>query len=132
MDSRKLVLKETAVIAVGQVICVGLMLGVFAMLGKWDSSVLLGGIVGGVLATLNFLFMAIGTSLAADKAEKQDVKGGKAMLQSSYLLRTVVLFVIAFAAVKSGLCNVLSLLLPLVFVRPILTVGEFFRKKEDN
>lgn len=131
MDSRKVVFQETAVVAIGQVLCVAAMLGIFALLGQFDSTVLFGGVLGGVLATLNFLFMAIGTSLAADKAENQDVKGGKALLQSSYLLRTVVLFVILFAAAKSGLCNAIALVLPLIFVRPILSVGEFFRKKGD-
>ena len=75
--------------------------------------------------------MAVGTSLAADKAENQDVKGGQAVIKSSYLLRMVVLFVLMFACVKSGLCNVLALVIPLVFVRPVLTIGEFFRKKGD-
>lgn len=131
MDSRKIVFKETVVVAIGQAVCVAVMIAVFAMLGYYDTSVLLGGIFGGVLATANFLFMAIGTSLAADKAENQDVKGGKALLQNSYLLRTVVLFVLLFAAARSGLCNAIALVLPLIFVRPILTVGEFFRKKED-
>lgn len=131
MDPRKIVFQETAVVAIGQVLCVAAMLGIFALLGQFDNGVLLGGILGGVLAILNFLFMAIGTSLAADKAEKQDVKGGKALLQGSYLLRTVILFVVLFAAAKSGLCNVIALVLPLIFVRPILTVGEFFRKKGE-
>lgn len=131
MDSRKIVFKETAVVAIGEAICVALMLVIFAMLGKFDSTVLLGGVIGGVLTIANFFFMAVGTSLAADKAENQDVKGGQAVIKSSYLLRMVVLFVLMFACVKSGLCNVLALVIPLVFVRPVLTIGEFFRKKGD-
>jgi hypothetical protein len=131
MDSRKIVFKETAVVAIGEVICVALMLAVFAMLGKFDSTVLLGGIIGGVLTVSNFFFMAVGTSLAADKAENQDVKGGQAVIKSSYMLRMIALFVLMFACVKSGLCNVIALVVPLVFVRPVLTIGEFFRKKGD-
>ena len=131
MDYRKIVFKETAVVAIGEAICVALMLVIFAMLGKFDSTVLLGGVIGGVLTIANFFFMAVGTSLAADKAENQDVKGGQAVIKSSYLLRMVVLFVLMFACVKSGLCNVLALVIPLVFVRPVLTIGEFFRKKGD-
>ena len=131
MDSRKIVFKETAVVAIGEAICVALMLVIFAMLGKFDSTVLLGGVIGGVLTIANFFFMAVGTSLAADKAESQDVTGGQAVIKSSYLLRMVVLFVLMFACVKSGLCNVLALVIPLVFVRPVLTIGEFFRKKGD-
>ena len=45
-ESRKLVLKETALIAVGELICVALMCAVYALIGKWSLSVLLGGLVG--------------------------------------------------------------------------------------
>jgi hypothetical protein len=36
---------------------------------------------------------------------------------------------ILFACAKSGLFDVVALVLPLVFVRPTITVAEFFRKK---
>ena len=132
MDSRKFVLKETGIIAIGQAICIGIMIGVFALLGKFDRGVWLGGIFGGILATANFLFMAIGASLAADKAKDQNVKGGQAMIQGSYFLRMVLLFVLLFALVKSGLCNVITTVLPLAFTRPILTIAEFFRKSGEQ
>lgn len=132
MDSRKIVFRETAVVAIGQVICVGVMLGIYALLGKFDRTVLLGGIVGGLLSTLNFFFMAVGASLAADKAVEQNVNGGKATIKSSYLLRMVVLAAVLFAFAKSGLCNVVALVLPLAFIRPIITVAEFFRKPGEN
>lgn len=131
MDSRKFVFKETALIAVGQAICVAVMIGIFALLKAYDRSVLLGGILGGLLAVLNFFFMAVGATLAADKAEKQDVKGGQATIQMSYILRMVLLFVILFALVKSGLCNVITVVLPMAFTRPILSIGEFFRKSGE-
>lgn len=131
MDNRKFVFHETAVIAAGEVICSGIMVGVYALLGKFGLEVVLGDVVGAVLAVANFFFMAIGANLAADKAEAQNVKGGKAMLRSSYMLRLVVLFVILFAFAKSGLCNVVAMVLPLAFVRPIITVAEFFRKSGE-
>lgn len=132
MDSRKIVFTETAVVLIGQLICVPVMFAVYALLGLMDRSVLLGGIAGALLATLNFFFMAVCTSLAADKAERQDVKGGQALLRSSYMLRLAVLFLMLFACAKSGLMNLIALVLPLIFVRPIITIGEFFRKKGDN
>ena len=131
MDSRKFVLKETAVIALGQAICVAAMIGIFALLGHFDRSVLIGGIAGGVLATLNFFFMAVGASIAADKAQDQNVKGGQATIQMSYMVRLVVLFIVLFALVRSGYCNVITAVLPLAFTRPILTIGEFFRKSGE-
>lgn len=131
MDSRNFVLKETALVALGQAICVAAMLGIFALLGHFDRSVVLGGVAGGLLAVLNFFFMAIGASLAADKAAAQNVKGGQATIQSSYFLRLILLFVILFALVKSGYCNVITSVLPLAFTRPILTLSEFFRKSGE-
>ena len=132
MNSRKYVFKETLTIAVGEAICVAVRLGVFALLGKFDRSVVLGGILGGLIAVGNFFFMAVGVTLAADKAEEQDVRGGKAMVSSSYTIRLIVMAVVLFAAAKSGYCNVFALVIPLVFVRPVLTVGEFFRKSGDK
>lgn len=128
MESRKFVVKQTGILAVGQTICVAAMVGIFALLGQYDQTVLLGGIFGGVLAIANFFFMAVGATLAADRAEKQDVKGGQALVQSSYMLRMALLAVILFALVKSGLCNVIAVVLPLAFNRPIITISEFFRK----
>ena len=132
MESRKFVYRETALVAIGQAICVGVMIGIFALLGHFDMSVLWGGLAGFVLAVLNFFFMAVGATLAADKAEEQNVKGGKATIKISYNLRMVLLFVVLYALVKSGLCNVIAAVLPLAFTRPIISIGEFFRKSGDK
>lgn len=128
MDSRKYILKQTAIVFLGEAVCSAAMVGIFALLGKFDSAVALGAAVGAVLATLNFFFMAVAAMMAADKAENQNVKGGQATIQSSYLIRMVALFLILFAFAKSGLCNVIALVVPLIFVRPVLTIVEFFRK----
>ena len=132
MDSRKIVYRETGIVAIGQVICLAVMYAVFALLGYFDSTVLLGGIIGTVLSLANFFFMAVSASLAADKAVNQDVKSGTALMKGSYLVRLAVIFVILLACVKSGLCNPIASVLPLVFVRPIITVAEFFRKTGDE
>ncbi|MBR5570416.1 MAG: ATP synthase subunit I [Oscillospiraceae bacterium] len=132
MESRKIVFKETAIMGIGMLLCVGVMLGLYAALGYWNRPIWLGGILGGVLAVLNFFLMAVGTSLAADKAEAQDVKGGKSLLQMSMGIRYLVLIVVLFVLIKSGLCEVLPTVLPLAFIRPILTFGEFFRKTGDE
>lgn len=128
-ESRKIVWKETAIVAVGEVICTALMVGIFALLGHFDMSVLLGGLVGAVVAVTNFLILAIVATLAADKAEQQDVEGGQKLIKASYPVRLLVLAVILIACAKSGVFNVIALVLPLVFVRPVLTLAEFFRKK---
>ena len=129
MESRNFVWRQTAVILIGQIICSGAMVGIFALLGYYDLSVLLGGIIGSLVATGNFLAMAMVATVASDKAEQQDVEGGKKLLKASYPLRLIVLALILVAFAKSGLCNIIALALPLAFLRPVLMVTEFFRKK---
>ncbi len=131
MDSRKEVLHETLIITIGQVICIAAMFGIFALLGFFDRTVVFGGILGGVLAILNFLFMAISVCVASDRAVAQDVKGGKSLMTFSMVLRYAVIFIVWVAGAVSGLCNAIALVLPIVFVRPTITVWEFFRKKEN-
>ena len=128
IDSRNFILKKTLIIAIGQVLCVAVMIGVFALLGRYDQSVLLGGVFGGIVAIGNFFVMAVCADLAADKAEKGNIQGGQALIRASYIGRLVVVAILLFALVKSGLCHVLAAVLPLIFNRPILTVSEFFGK----
>jgi hypothetical protein len=128
MDSRKFILRKTALIALGQALCVAVMVGVFALLGDYDRSVLLGGICGGVIAVGNFFVMAVCADLAADKAEKGNVQAGQALVRASYIGRLAVVAILLFALVKSGLCHVVAAVVPLIFNRPILTVSEFFGK----
>ncbi len=132
MNSRKLVLVQTGVVAAGQVICTAAMIGAFALLHKFDSTVLLGGIVGVLVAIGNFFAMAMTAMLAADRAVKQDVKGGQALMRSSMIGRLVALAAILVIFGKSGHCNILALVIPQVFTRPILSVWEFFRKAGES
>jgi len=132
MDGRKELLRQTGIVALGEVLGVAAMMGIFALLGAFDMGVLWGGIVGGLVAIANFFVMAIGVNIAADKAQNQDVKGGQAAIKGSYLLRMILMAVILFAFAKSGICNVIALVVPLIFVRFTLTLWEFFRRKPGD
>lgn len=131
-ESRKFVIKQTLLVLAGVMVCVAAMLGVFALLQKLDKAALLGGLVGGLLATANFFFMAVSAELAADKAESGNVKGGQALMRSSYMIRLIALFGILFACARSGWFHTVALVVPLVFVRPVLGILEFFRKSGEK
>lgn len=132
MNSRKLVLTRTGIVAAGQAVCTAAMMGIFALLHQFDTTVLVGGIAGALVAIGNFFAMAMGAMIAADKAEKEDVKGGKATIKASMSGRLVVMAVLLVAFAKSGYCHLIALLVPLLFTRPILTIYEFFRKSGEN
>lgn len=129
MESRNFLFRQTATVALGQALCSAAMLGVFALLGKYDTAVLWGGILGAAIATANFFFLSLSAVYAADRAEKQDVAGGQKLIQLSYMGRMAGLFLVLFLCAKSGICNLIALVIPLVFTRPILTISEFLRKK---
>ena len=74
MDSRKIVMKETAVIAVGELILSGIMVVVFAALGYFQLNVLWGALLGCVVMIANYFFMAVTVSLAADQAERGEAQ----------------------------------------------------------
>ena len=128
MDHRKTVLKETFAVAVGELVCSALMVGVFAALGYFQMNVLWGALAGSVVMIANYFFMAITVNLAADRAEKGEVTQAKKMVQLSSTVRLIVMGVALVVGIKLG-ANVIALALPLAFLRPILMVTEFFRKK---
>lgn len=132
MNNRNDILSQISTVLIGQVILSAVMVGIFALLGYFDTSVLLGAAVGAVIATVNHLILVLGVMAASAKAEKQDVKGGQALVQMSYMGRLIGLFLILVLCAKSGIFNLIALVIPLVFTRPILTIAEYFNKKGGN
>lgn len=132
-QSRKEVFKQTGIIAIGQLVGTGIMFGVYALLQKFDITVVLGGIVGNVLAIGNFFFMAVIATLAADRAQNQDVEGGQKLMKASYPIRLLalgaVLVLCAWLGRKNGWFDLPALVLPLAFTHLTAMILSFFRKK---
>lgn len=122
------VLQQFLSVALGEVFCVALMIGVYAMIGKYSQKVLLGALVGGFLAIANFFLLTVGVSNAADKAAEGNHKAAQNFITLSYIGRMAVLALVLFGAGKSGRFDLLALVLPLVFPRPVISICEFFRK----
>lgn len=130
-QTKKELWRQLGIVGLCHVLGVAAMIGIFALLGHFDYTVALGGLVGGLVSFLNFFFMVIGLSAAADRAQNQDANGGKGLVKGSYFIRIAVMFLVLFACAKSGHCNVIALVVPLLFVRPALMVAEFFGKKGE-
>lgn len=132
MESRKIALQETAIVATGTVLCAAVMVGVFALLGYFDISVVWGAAVGSLISVANFFVMALCAGLAADKATNQDVKGGQLLIQFSYIGRMIMLFALWFLCYSTGVFNMIALVVPVVFTQPVITIAEFFRKSGEK
>lgn len=129
MNSQNRIPNQTVAVAIGQMVCVAAMIGVFALLGKFQMTVLYGALAGGTVAFLNYFVMVYLANKAADKAEAQDVAGGQKMIQLSYAGRMIGVFAVLVLLAKSGFFHPLPLVLPLAFTRPILTVREWIVKR---
>ena len=129
MDNRKFVISQAVTVLLGELVLSALMVGIFALLGYFDLRVVYGAAAGSLIATLNHVLLMLGVLAASSKAEKQDVKGGQMLVQMSYMGRLIGLFLILVICAKSGIFNLIALVLPLVFTRPVLTAAEFIHKK---
>lgn len=130
MDSRKIVFRETAIMAAGVAVCSAAMVGVFALLGYFQWKVLWSALAGSAIMLLNFFFMSVVVSLAADRAQRGEVTQAQKMVQLSSTVRLILMGGAFVLGIKLG-ANVIALVLPIVFQRPILMLSEFFRKKGD-
>lgn len=132
MDVRKFIKQKLILLTISECVLVALMSLIFVAFDRFDFTVVIGGIAGGVLAIANFLFLAIAADSAADSAVAQDVKAGKNKIRSSYMTRMIVIFVILLVLAKIGVANPIALVIPFFVVKPLIMVDEFFRKPKDK
>lgn len=125
------VLKQVFLIFACEAACTCVMLAVYTLINKLDSTVLLGALVGTLVAIGNFLFLSISVSRAADRAasgEEGAAAKAAVSIQRNSILRKVALVIIYILLLKSGYFDLLATILPLVFVQASIYLTEFFRK----
>lgn len=118
--------KETLYIGCVTLVLTTLMEAVFLIIGKWDLTVLLGGLLGAAVAVLNFFLMAFTVQRAVGK-EKDDAAK---LVRASQSLRMVmqVAFCAAGAALP-GVFNLIALVLPLLFPRIAVMLHPYIGQK---
>ena len=122
------VLQQASRLAVAVALCIAAMLAVYALTGHFTNAVLLGALIGFVMAMGNFLSLSITVSNAMNRA----ANGGspqKAQLeiQTSSVVRPVILVIIYILLFRAGLCDPLAAILPLLFAQVCIKLIDFFR-----
>ncbi len=130
MQKHRDIFEQTGRLAVAVALCIAAMLAVYALAGRFDNAVLIGALAGFVLAMGNFLSLSITVSNALDRA----ANGGspqKAQLeiQTSSVVRPVVLVIIYILLFRAKLCDPVAAILPLLFAQVCIKLIEFFRKE---
>ena len=114
--------RDTKYIAMVVVILTVLMEAVFLIIGKWNVTVLFGGLLGAATAMLNFVLMALGVQKSLEKEEKD----AKSAMKVSHSMRMLMMVVIcAIAAMLPGVFNLAATVIPLLFP----SVGARFHGK---
>lgn len=129
MQKHQDILQQVGRMALATAGCSAIMLAIYAVVGRFTTAVLLGGLLGTVIAVGNFLALSITVSNALDRAAAGDnsVKA-RMSIQSSSVVRTAILAVIYVFLFRAKVCDPLAALLPLLFAQAAIKLIEFFRK----
>lgn len=129
MQKHQDILQQVGRMALATAGCSAIMLAIYAVVGRFTTAVLLGGLLGTVIAVGNFLALSITVSNALDRAAAGDnsVKA-RMSIQSSSVVRTAILAVIYVLLFRAEVCDPLAALLPLLFAQAAIKLIEFFRK----
>ena len=122
---------ETTHIAVGVGCMSVLLLVVFVVLGRFDYTVLLGTLLGGGFAVLNFFLMAMAVQRSVSQRDPQKAKK---ITQSSYTKRLFLLAAVLVVGIKVPYFNWITTIVPLFFPRItifIMTLPILKRKGEE-
>lgn len=119
------VVNETKYIAVWVVILSALMQAVFLVIGKWHYSVLLGNILSGTFAVLNFLLMGITVQAAVLKEEKE----ARTAIKVSQMYRNLMILVVTIIGVVLPIFNTVAVIVPVFFPRVAISFRPMFDKK---
>ena len=140
---------EAALILAGEIVVSAIICLVYFLINKFSYKVLTGVTLGSVVTTLNFLFLAISTNNAFDRALA--ARGDKEMdedeadrfaeehkrelnsaIKLSFIIRNVTMLATLVLAFVLDWFDVIATLVPLLMLRPIITVEALIRQKGRN
>lgn len=127
MKLDKTVKKETGIVLLGTVILSAVMVGIFALVGRFDYTVVTGAAYGSALAVLNFFLMGL-TVQSAVNAEKD---AAKKKIQLSYTVRSFALVVLLGVGVYLPYFHWLPVLASALFPRITIFFRSFMLKKQN-
>jgi len=148
MKNNKLPVYEIASIIIGELITSLIVCGIFLIIKKFDYSVALGTLLGSAVTVVNFIFLIITTNRAIDKALAERGEGEmneeeanefaakhqaelQAAVKISYIVRTLsIVAALVISFLLEDVFNVIATLVPLIMLRPILTVSQLIKKKK--
>ena len=150
MQKSKLPVRELLAIVIGELLTSLIVSGVFLLLGKFDLRVVFGAVLGSGVTFLNFLVLSIMTNRVIDRfllergdgEMDEDEASALAMkfqgqvqnqMKLSFIIRILVMLAtLVLAFLLTNVFNVISTVIPLLMLRPIITVSELIKRKRGE
>ena len=121
------VIKETGYIACWVLVLSALTQSIFLVIGKWDYTVLLGNILSGAVAILNFFLMGITVQKALEKSEED----AKKSIKVSQLYRFLFLIIAVIVGVVLPCFSIWTVIIPMFFPRIAIIFRPLFDKRKS-
>ena len=135
MKLQKAVVDESRRIAIGSAIGTLIMLAVFAAIGRFDSTVVLGALLGYVTAVLNFFLLSVTVQQAAGDIqgdEEERVSRGKRLMRTSYSMRRLLQGVVIVVALLVPCFNWVATVIPLVLPQLSIVARQLFSRHKSS
>ena len=117
--------RETVFMACATLICTVLLQAGFFILGKWDLSVLLGGIVGWVMTAGNFFLMSVNVQKAV---ECDDEAQARLRMRASYTWRMSAMLGILILAFILDFVHWIPVMVAMFYPRIVITIRQLWQK----
>lgn len=149
MNKQKLPLKELIAIIVGEALASLVVCGIYLLIDKFTYKVALGALLGSTVTFLNFIVLSLMTNRVINRfleergneelTEEESAELAlkfqgqvQAQIKISFIARTAVLLATLVVAFLTPVFEVLPTLIPLLMLRPILTLSEFIKRKAQK
>ena len=150
MQENKVPIFELLFLIIGEVAVSAIVSVIFLILKKFSFSVVLGAALGSAVTVINFLFLIITLNRAIDRvmSERGDEEmndeealefatkhraGLQAASKISYIFRMLsVTAALVLALFLQNVFNVIATVVPLLMLRPMLTVSQLIKSKISN
>lgn len=119
MKIDKAIKQESIYLLIGVVILSAIMEAVFLICGAFDYTVILGNILGGGIAVLNFFLMGITLQKSLTDTE---IKTAENRMKMSQSFRFLMLIIVAVIGGALPCFNIVAVVIPLFFPRVVMTI----------
>lgn len=125
MESRKKTIGQQLPVFLSQIFLCGAMVGVYAVMSRLTTAVLLGACIGTAVSLLNHLALILSILRAEDS---DDPAKGQLKAQGNMMLRFLLMIGILVLALKLWKTDPIATLLPLILMRIALFIGGLLIK----